>query len=294
MSSPVAAPAPPSPPPPPQRRRWGANVAHQWQLAWEHDDEWRAPFPPPTTASEALGARWCAEACGIEIRLCTQRAKGCGAFATRSFASGEVVGVYWGEHLTAREYHVRHGDGLDENELTLEERREQISRRQQLARLKPQHPTHGSPMGGAQNGGAYCFEVRKETRVVSRLLGVTPPRRAAVVCIDGEDPARSSWCRYINDVRGDETPNLRQRIDSGRLLVWFEATRDIDAGEELCFEYMYTDSSAVGLGRLLLLLGTCAAAWLATERGWLGSSEWLALGAGAVVLFALVCETGFL
>ena len=220
--------------------------------------------------------------------MCKVRAKGCGAFTTRRFACGEVVGVYWGEPLTARAYRVRHSADLDESELTLDERRECALRLDRLKRLEPHHPTRGAPMGGANNGGAYCFEVRKETPVVSQLLGVAAPRRAAVVCIDGEDPTRSSWCRYINEARGDETPNLRQRVDSARLLVWFEATRDIEVGEELRFEY--TELMVGGSGKAILFISACAAAWLATERDWLGSSEWWALAAGASVLGALAFE----
>eukprot|EP00966_Prymnesium_polylepis_P081776 1894129-Prymnesium_polylepis.1 len=97
-------------------------------------------------------------------------------------------------------------------------------------------------MGGSNNDGAYCFEVRAQTPLASRLLdaGAGPSAAASdqIVMIDAEDPHRSSWCRYINEARGD-APNLRARVDTAGLLVWFEAVRDIDAGEELCFHPVY-------------------------------------------------------
>lgn len=60
------------------------------------------------------------------------------------------------------------------------------------------------------------------------------PRLLAFV--DGEDPNRSSWCRYINHAKGDAC-NLVSKVDGLRYLVWFEAIRDIAAGEELGFDY---------------------------------------------------------
>jgi len=62
------------------------------------------------------------------------------------------------------------------------------------------------------------------------------PRRVAY--IDGEDPNRSSWCRYINHARtGTSGCNLAPKCDGLRALVWFEASRPIASGEELQFDY---------------------------------------------------------
>ena len=51
---------------------------------------------------------------GMEIRLCDDVRKGMGAFATRRIAEGSVIGIYWGERLTARAHALRHGWRLDQ------------------------------------------------------------------------------------------------------------------------------------------------------------------------------------
>lgn len=76
-----------------------------------------------------------------------------------------------------------------------------------------------------------------------------------MVCIDAEDATRSTWCRYINNQpRGS---NLRARINTRRQLVWFEARRDIQPGEELTFSY--NDESDVSASTRWALLALC---WL--------------------------------
>ena len=58
------------------------------------------------------------------------------------------------------------------------------------------------------------------------------------VYVDAEDPHRSSWCRFINHAHYDSPAcNLEPRTDPRRVLVWFEARRAIEAGEELGFSY---------------------------------------------------------
>lgn len=57
-----------------------------------------------------------------------------------------------------------------------------------------------------------------------------------IAYIDGENAARSSWCRYINHApHGARACNLEAKVDAMKALVWFEASRDIAPGEELCF-----------------------------------------------------------
>lgn len=209
-------------------------------------DRWPSPPapPPPASAAEALdpAGRWGARACGAEIRLCADApAKGRGAYAARRFSAGELVGVYWGEPLTQRQWAVRHGWKYGEQpaRLTEDELREQEEREARLLELEADEASligdGGAPMGGARNGGAYVFSV---------LLAATEPERLPaglsrrVLYLDAEDGTRSNWCRFINHAHYDAPScNLEPRSDPLRCLVWFEARREIAKGEELLFSY---------------------------------------------------------
>lgn len=56
--------------------------------------------------------------------------------------------------------------------------------------------------------------------------------------VDGEDPCRSSWTRYINHAAADAA-NIAP-YGRGRPFIFFEAIRDIEEGEELVFDYVRT------------------------------------------------------
>jgi hypothetical protein len=219
--------------------------------------------PPPGNAAEALdpSGPWGRQACGVEIRACSDdEEKGMGVFATRRLAKGTVVGVYWGELLTQRQLKIRHGSNydsllgdVDEDELTPSEEEEIRARRKRLGELVPLHDTLGAPVGGENNAGAYVFPLREhEDRAQPH----------EVVCIDGEDPRRSSWCRYINHAPSWEC-NLQARCNTERQLIWFYAKADIDPGEELAFHY--SDEGLwmiVGKWAILLVAVGCLAAHL--------------------------------
>ena len=58
------------------------------------------------------------------------------------------------------------------------------------------------------------------------------------VYIDAEDADRSTWCRYINSASSHSHEcNLCLRTDGYLCRAFLEATRDIEVGEELCFDY---------------------------------------------------------
>jgi hypothetical protein len=187
----------------------------------------------PTTAAEALGSSssWSASSCGVDIRRCLDdRAKGMGAFATRHIRASSMVGCYWGEWLTRREAHIRHGwkNGarVDDSDLEPLERTALEMREERLGSL-----VYGAPLGGASNGGRYFFELG-EPGSAWQQSGAS----VDVVGIDGEDPTRSSWCRYINHAPPYQS-NLRACIDRRYGRIWFEAKRDIEVDEELTFTY---------------------------------------------------------
>ena len=62
------------------------------------------------------------------------------------------------------------------------------------------------------------------------------------IFVDAEDPWRSNWARFINHCpETDRECNLRCRSlasdMNGKPRVWFVATRDIEVGEELLYDY---------------------------------------------------------
>ena len=179
----------------------------------KHNDKWPADEPraPPRDSAEALDpdGPWGTKACGVTIKKCKSRRKGHGAFATRAFRQGEVVGVYWGELITRRQFAIRHGwwgygEWLDpETDLTTAERAAAERRSERLGAL-----TWGAPVKGAKNGGVYCFQLwdedddEEETNEETVLL-----QRKRPAYVDGEDPTRSSWCRQ----RASPAPARRPR-----------------------------------------------------------------------------------
>ena len=204
-------------------------------------ESWLKSAADPWTASEPLPAsvdamrndpRWSKEARGYEVRQCLDDpVKGKGVFATRDQPCGSIVGLYYGEELTQREFACRHGwnHGL-RVDLSAEERDQLALRR---ARLDALTPASGRPMPkGALNGGSYALLLLPDMPESARgLPGV-------VAWIDAEDPNLSSWCRFINHADTAETGcNCELRVDGWRRLVWIETCRDIANGEEILFHY---------------------------------------------------------
>lgn len=196
-------------------------------------DQWPHHAPPPPLDVDATRlAPWSASERGVAIRMCKEPGKGEGVFASRPIPRGTIVGVYVGEMLSQRAYALRHKktrlafgsipvEGSAEHEDAIAKEKERAAR---LGAL-----TRGVPIGGASNGGSYVWEL---------LPSVVRYPEDRMAYIDGEDPNRSSWCRYINNApTGTSECNLHARKNAHRALVWFEAKRDIAGGEELHFDY---------------------------------------------------------
>jgi len=66
--------------------------------------------------------------------------------------------------------------------------------------------------------GKYVFELRRDGTY-----------------IDAGDEARAGPARFIN--HSSKRPNLEPQIDRLHSLVWFEACREVAAGDELTFDY---------------------------------------------------------
>ena len=60
------------------------------------------------------------------------------------------------------------------------------------------------------------------------------------IYVDAEDEYQSLWTRFINHASPPNNNLLPKSVPEsydGNPRVWFMANRDIDAGEELCFDY---------------------------------------------------------
>lgn len=200
------------------------------------DEIWPSGPSPPKSVHEAGDGPFSLGSRGVEIRKCLDDpVKGLGAFAIRNIPARSVIGVYWGEKLTVREFNLRHGwnesSGGEQVVATPAEMEALAERRLRLESLGV-----GAPIDGADNGGSYCFSV---------LRTGTDPREATadqIAYIDAEDPNRSSWARYINSAEGgSDTCNATSHVNAEQQLVWFTATRDIRPGEEIAFDYYDTE-----------------------------------------------------
>jgi len=135
--------------------------------------------------------------------------KGLGAYAMTSILKGQLVGEYQGEILTRLEVEARYWD--------LRKRRTK-DRRWVKSRL-----TRNVGMTGD-----YLFDMDDD------------------LFIDGEDAFVSGWCRFMNHAHESstecnvETRSTKQIWNGTHYLpprLYFWATRDIEVGEELSYDY---------------------------------------------------------
>ena len=204
--------------------------------------------PLPTNLSATLNynhALFGLAARGIELKPCADPGKGIGAFATRTLRRGALVGIYYGEKLTYREFLARHAVPRDENGVHTEsdwawrrgggagsvdalvDRATAVERKKRLDAL----PEGQRPLGGANNSAAYVFRLPSSCHD-------TLSNGERVHCIDAEDPNKSSWCRYINHAaKGSPACNTEPKI-SAEGVIWFVISAEVvQPGEELCFDY---------------------------------------------------------
>mmetsp|Transcript_47869 Transcript_47869/g.116461 ORF Transcript_47869/g.116461 Transcript_47869/m.116461 type:complete len:305 (-) Transcript_47869:449-1363(-) len=138
-----------------------------------------------------------------------EKDKGLGAYAMTSILKGQLVGEYQGEILTRLEVEARYWD--------LRKRRTK-DRRWVKSRL-----TRNVGMTGD-----YLFDMDDD------------------LFIDGEDAFVSGWCRFMNHAHESstecnvETRSTKQIWNGTHYLpprLYFWATRDIEVGEELSYDY---------------------------------------------------------
>uniref|UniRef100_A0A7S4FA60 SET domain-containing protein n=1 Tax=Chrysotila carterae TaxID=13221 RepID=A0A7S4FA60_CHRCT len=138
------------------------------------------------------------------VRIAPSPGKGMGVFALRQHTQEFVVGEYAGEFLSQRDIDARYENPLRTPGLWTPEDEWWYENRVKR---------------GVGCTGAYIFKVDDD------------------LYIDGEDCDTANWTRFLN--HGE--PNLRVKslakgLD-GKPRVWFVALRDIEAGEELLWDY---------------------------------------------------------
>ncbi|KAL7570475.1 hypothetical protein ACA910_004258 [Epithemia clementina (nom. ined.)] len=158
----------------------------------------------PSLSTGSLAHRSAAKA-GICIKVASKE-KGLGAFATCDLKVGDYIGEYKGEKLTRRQVQARYWGKQAKNRQDLTWEASRLERGQGVT-------------------GNYVLEMKDGSFV------------------DAEDADRSSWCRFMNHATEGSNPCNVKAFDriraNGDLLVFpqFFAIRDIQAGEELLWDY---------------------------------------------------------
>jgi len=164
------------------------------------------PTPRPTVSPNSY-AHVTAIKDSIQI-LPASDGKGMGAFAAIAFLNGEWIGEYTGEHMNCKEVEARYWEKRKPNRHDRKWRNSRKRRDQGLS-------------------GDYLFALDDG------------------LYIDGEDADVSSWCRFANHASPSQQCNTEtwsvSRGEDGMELerpqLWFKALRDIDVGEEICYDY---------------------------------------------------------
>lgn len=144
------------------------------------------------------------------LRLEAIPGKGLGVITDVKIPAGTVVGDYKGEIMTEEEKDRRYLESCSHLRQQIDEdwRRSRIERGQTIT-------------------GTY-------------LYGIDIPNKPSQIFVDAEDEYHSLWTRFLNHASppaANVNPkSLYQGID-GNPRVWFVSMRDIDVGEEICFDY---------------------------------------------------------
>lgn len=144
------------------------------------------------------------------LRLESIPGKGLGVITKVKIPAGTVVGDYKGEVMTEEEKDRRYLESCAHlREPTDEEwRNSRIERGQTIT-------------------GTY-------------LYGIDVPNQKTQIFVDAEDEYESLWTRFLNHASppgANVNPkSLYQGMD-GNPRVWFVSIRDIEIGEEICFDY---------------------------------------------------------
>mmetsp|Transcript_9794 Transcript_9794/g.20331 ORF Transcript_9794/g.20331 Transcript_9794/m.20331 type:complete len:218 (+) Transcript_9794:207-860(+) len=144
------------------------------------------------------------------LRLEAIPGKGLGVITNVQISAGTVVGDYKGEIMTEEEKDRRYLESFAHLRQPIDEewRNSRVEKGQTIT-------------------GTY-------------LYGIDVPNQASQIFVDAEDEYHSLWTRFLNHASppaANVNPkSLYQGMD-GNPRVWFVSIRDIEVGEEICFDY---------------------------------------------------------
>lgn len=156
--------------------------------------------------------------------------KGLGVITNKPYSIGEFIGNYEGEIMSEEVKDRRYLSSL-QDKLTQEDR-EWIQSRLERGQTLTGCYLYGVDLsdGNAQSNYGRFGRNREEQEE-------TPKNR---IYVDAEDEYHSLWTRFINHASppyNNINPKSVPESYDGLPRVWFMANRDIEAGEELCFDY---------------------------------------------------------
>ena len=152
--------------------------------------------------------------------------KGLGVITNKPFWKGEFIGDYKGEIMTEEVKDRRYLSSL-KDKLT-DEDREWIQSRLDRGQGLTGCYLYGVDLPDGTDNYARFGKKREETEPKKRIF------------VDAEDEFHSLWTRFINHAsppHNNVNPKSVPESYDGKPRVWFMANRDIEVGEEICFDY---------------------------------------------------------
>ena len=154
--------------------------------------------------------------------------KGLGVITNKPFWKGEFIGDYKGEIMTEEVKDRRYLSSL-KDKLTNEDR-EWIQTRLDRGQTLTGCYLYGVDLPDGTNNYAMFGKKKAEEE--------TKPKKR--IFVDAEDEYHSLWTRFINHAsppHNNVNPKSVPESYDGKPRVWFMANRDIEVGEEICFDY---------------------------------------------------------
>ena len=144
------------------------------------------------------------------LRLEAIPGKGLGVITNVKIPAGTVVGDYKGEVMTEEEKDRRYLESFAH-----------------LRQPEDEEWTKSRVERGQTITGTY-------------LYGIDVPNKKTQIFVDAEDEYHSLWTRFLNHASppaNNVNPKSLAAGMDGKPRVWFVSIRDIEVGEEICFDY---------------------------------------------------------